>query len=319
MIQTFTHIFRHLTLLLGLIFFFAHAEEGVIRVSSHVEVNSRDPLLLGQILQFQHVPDHLMQELNKIPLGDAPAMGEVREFSNVAISSLLRLHLPSQADYRLVIPSRVVIAAQPLKMDEKSVTDILVRHWQNRCRGCRVEIENLSVPRWEAHRSQLRWSLDLKDQIPRGSFSVMLRVESDSSQSTTYWVRGQLRILTKTPVARRSLAIGERLTAEDFEWRESDVTHAVDGVPTEEDLVGKVLSRATRARDIIWLGALVREKALKRGDLVKVRAREGSWEITTSAIADSDGYEGDVVNVRNPKSNRVYSAIVRGSGWVEIQ
>jgi flagella basal body P-ring formation protein FlgA len=73
------------------------------------------------------------------------------------------------------------------------------------------------------------------------------------------------------------------------------------------------------AGDIVWRGSLVREKAIQRGELVRVVSGEGNWSVSVQAKTEQDGFLGDTVNLRNVQTNKLISGRVIGRGEVEVQ
>ncbi len=74
-----------------------------------------------------------------------------------------------------------------------------------------------------------------------------------------------------------------------------------------------------RAGDTLWLGLIEKEKAIRRGELVQVKSGEGLWEVSMTFVAQQDAVVGDVINLKNPKTNNVLTGQVTGFGEVELR
>ncbi|NJL26082.1 MAG: flagellar basal body P-ring formation protein FlgA, partial [Calothrix sp. SM1_5_4] len=202
------------------------------------------------------------------------------------------------------------------RISDEAVIEELMQAWQPLCADCRLSIENLSLPRVTDVRD---WRLRLKGELPKGGFSVQVDLIRENGALLPAWVNGRLVAKRRVPVAKRVLAPAERVQAQDFSWEYRDTSHAYDGIPTEEELVGKRMKQGARAGDILGGGQIEREKAIRRGDLVQVRSGAGAWEVSLGVIAQQDAFIGDVVNFKNPKTNSLLTGLVVGSGAVELK
>src|SRR5262249_1435069 len=117
----------------------------------------------------------------------------------------------------------------------------------------------------------------------------------------------------------RSLQIGDRVTAQDFSWQYRDTSFALDGAPTAEDLSGKRLKQALASGDVLWKGMLEKERAVRAGDLVELKSTEGIWEVSLNAIAQQDAFIGDVIHLKNPKTNSLLMGQVTGRDEAELR
>lgn len=122
------------------------------------------------------------------------------------------------------------------------------------------------------------------------------------------------------PVLREALPRGVALQPELLELREVTLTHAVpDLVVSGDELVGLVAGQAMRPGQPLSRKAFVQPIAVRRGDLVRVRALQGGLTVETKAVAMHTGQMGDVITMRNTKSFRNFSARVSGPGEVTVE
>jgi flagella basal body P-ring formation protein FlgA len=259
--------------------------------------------------------------LQTISLSVAPAYGEKQELASANLTSILRpliqeerarTHQPLQ----VVIPQAVVIDTTKREIEAQMVQSEILQAWQPLCLDCQLSIEGLSLPRITGIRD---WTLRLKSELPRGSFSLAVDLIRESGEPVSAWVSGRLVIQRKVPVAKRVMAINERVTASDFTWAYHDTTFAIDGAPTPEELPGLHLKQGLRANDILWKGMLERERAIRAGESVQLKSSEGDWEVSLNVIAQQDAFIGDVINLRNPKNNSILMGQVVGRGEAELR
>ena len=86
-----------------------------------------------------------------------------------------------------------------------------------------------------------------------------------------------------------------------------------------DDVVGMAARSNLRADAVLYQRHLAAPRLVVRGETVTVAARHGHVQVTTQAIALSDGVYGEQVEVRNPRSERVVTGWVTGPGRVSTR
>ncbi|HVW10336.1 MAG TPA: flagellar basal body P-ring formation chaperone FlgA [Bryobacteraceae bacterium] len=87
---------------------------------------------------------------------------------------------------------------------------------------------------------------------------------------------------------------------------------------TPESVAGMAPVRSISAGAEIRRDNLLRPNDVNRGDTVQVDVRFGGAHLSFNGHAESGGHIGDTVSVRNPETNRMFQAIVAGSGRVFV-
>lgn len=298
----------------------AKAEPAVV-VRPHTHLSQTKVVRLQSIAEFFEVDQATARALGDVKLANGPLEGERMEFSGAQISSILRAQKSwAKLDPKpaITIPSRVVVENIGDQVTEAQVRMELTNRWQSQC-ACRVQIDSLVMPKIHNWKAKSQWQLKPRSDLTRGSFNVPLEITSATGETQTLWVKGQVSYFKTVPVARRQLNFGERVQPDDVLFTERDVTFARDAVPGENEVVGRKIRMAVAANDIIFAGGLEKEKALKRGDIVRMMVSEDGWEVMLTGIAEHDAFVGDSVKVRNTKSNQVVVATVVGRGEVKIE
>lgn len=293
-----------------------------LKVKSYLKIDGGDKIYLHQLLETKDISSDLLKQLQHISLGSAPALGEQRVFTNKAIAQALR----SQATLKkvsLVIPGQVVVENRGYELNEEAMKQELISRWQSLCSECELTVKHLRLPILPTHLKNQPWVIETDARLPKGHFTQKLFVTHENGQKSIFWVTGELSIRKLVPVATRSLNMGQRLSEEDFRWEWRDVSHAIDGVPTQKQIAGQKIRLPVQVGDILFSGNIEREKAVRRGDIVQVSTGEpdgtSPWQVTLDAVTEQDGYVGDIVNVRNRQTNKVVSAQVVAPGKVVVQ
>lgn len=290
----------------------------VLKVKSYLKIDSGEKIYLHQLIDTAGLSPAVSSEISRIALGSAPALGEQRIFTSKAIAQAAR-SVASLKSANLVIPNQVVVENRGYELSEEALSNELVGRWKTLCGDCDVVMKSIHVPILPAHLKDRPWILESDARLPRGTFASKLLVTQVNGTQSIFWVNGIMAVRKLVPVATRSLSFGQRLAEEDFRWEWREVTRATDGVPNEKSMVGQMLRLPVQMGDILFVGILEREKAVRRGEVVQVVTGEDAWEVTLDAVTEQDGYIGDMVNVRNRQSNKVVSAEVIARGKVAVQ
>ncbi|MGZ3722494.1 MAG: hypothetical protein ACXVA9_06170, partial [Bdellovibrionales bacterium] len=158
---------------LTLICNFAFAD-AMLRIRPHIVVTPSSDVMLSQLVDGQGLSPELIAKMAVVSLSVAPAYGEKQELANANISSILRPLIQEErarnpGKLNLIIPKIVIIDTTKRDLEKDLVQMELMQAWQPLCTDCLLEVEALSLPRIEGIRD---WTLRLKPELPRGSFSI---------------------------------------------------------------------------------------------------------------------------------------------------
>ncbi len=87
---------------------------------------------------------------------------------------------------------------------------------------------------------------------------------------------------------------------------------SADLATSVDQVAGHVAIRNIDAGAEIRLNQTDRPKDIKRGDTVAIEVRSGAAHLAFTAKSESDGRVGDLIAVRNPRSNKIFQARVDG-------
>lgn len=297
------------------------AADAMLRVRPHITARPNSEIKLSQLVDGQGLSQQLTEKLATVALSIAPAYGEKQEIANANLTAVLRPLIQAERQrggerLHVVIPKTVTIDTTKRDLNLELVKAELLQAWQPLCAECRLEIETLNLPKVGEIRD---WTIRVKPELPRGSFSVAVDVVRENGSPTIAWISGRLIQKKNVPVAKRALTQGERVLAQDFSMEYRDTSFAIDGAPSLEDLNGKRMRQGLRAGDVLWKAMIEKERAIRAGDLVQLKSTDGVWEVSMRVIAQQDAFIGDVINLKNPKTNNTLVGQVTGQGEVELR
>ncbi len=322
------YLFFHLSLSFcsaaNAIAFHDSSSEPVIQVQASVELDEAREVTIGDITSFQGFGERELTKIKSVRLTDAPAIGEERVFSDVALSQVFRRHLPLlQAEHgekiRMMIPSRVVVSRKASRLVPQDIENEMRSQLQAICSVCEFQFPTLTLPTLnETTGRATSWRIRMRPEMLRGSFSVPLEINNRDGQRTL-WISGNVQIFRRVPVAHRMLQIGERLGASDFSFERREVTFESDAFPTQAEMVEAVAARAIAAGKPIGRSMIRREQALKVGEPVRIVTGNEGWQISMDGIAQQSGFVGDLVRVQIPRTRKTLSGMIKEKGLVEVR
>ncbi len=100
---------------------------------------------------------------------------------------------------------------------------------------------------------------------------------------------------------------------------EVDITYAKDGLPKPEEIDGQLAARMLQLNQPIFKSDFKRELAINRGQIIRAVSGNESFEITSQAVAEEQGYVGDVIKIKNSESQKTLSGQIVERGVVKVQ
>lgn len=120
-------------------------------------------------------------------------------------------------------------------------------------------------------------------------------------------------------VTRRTLNRGDLVRDADVELQPRDPKAPKFQHATERhSVVGMEVLYPIREGQPILLNQLRKPQLVKRGELIRVRARAAGVQVTTTAKAEQDGALGDIIMVQSLENREKYAANVTGLQQVEV-
>ncbi len=316
-------LFVFLTLF-SLMFAKAEGVEPRLEVRGYVAIADQIQITLKDVARFEAMDANDVQALSEVVIANAPKLGEKRSITSREMITLLKSKSANLKGWngskiKMQIPSTITIENVGASIDENKLKTDLVSAWQKLCSECQFNIKQIQTPKIDPKFQNSPWQLK-SVALPRSSFSVAIEILGEEGQvNPMYWVSGSAEQLKKVPVATRAIYFAERLELGDFKWEWRDVSLAQDGIPLASEMTGKRLRGSIRAGDILWRASIEKEKALNRGEYVRVLVGEPLWQVSLMGLAEQDGFIGDTVKVKNPKTSKILSGVVTAKGEVSVQ
>jgi flagella basal body P-ring formation protein FlgA len=301
-------------------------DAAIVQIKPVVELEgAQTDVTLGDIMVARGLSARAVDQLKSVRLADAPKSGESRSFTDVGLGEIFApfirdIQNKTGEKIALRIPSRVTISRRKFQLRSADVEKELILQFKRQCSDCQIEIANLVMPAMGPVSSEVNeWNVHLNAELPRGSFSLPIQVHMVDGTKRTFWISGNVTIRRNVLVTSRALASGEHLQPQDYVLTQKDVTFATDLPAGENDVVSGVTARALAAGETIWRSGMRKELAIHTGDGVKVMTGTDSWQISIEGVSQGQGYVGDVIRVKIPRTQRIVSGTLKEKGVVEVQ
>lgn len=129
--------------------------------------------------------------------------------------------------------------------------------------------------------------------------------------SKTYWANATVLVATKVLIPNRPISPSEpQLTPSDFKLKYLSVTRPEKYFTNIEQLVFYKVNKPISANDGLLFNDLVPVNLVSAGTPTKIILKSKTLQVEGTAIPSQSGKFGEVIKLRNPKTNRIITGKV---------
>ncbi len=133
------------------------------------------------------------------------------------------------------------------------------------------------------------------------------------------YVPVKIKIFSPAVVAARPLKAGMIVNFSDVSVKEVNIKRLRHHYYEDpEKLIGKQIKHTVKIGQAITKRDVIEPKVIKRGQFVRIQARNGALAVTMNGIAMQDGRVNQLIRVKNSSTGRVIQAVVRSAQVVEV-
>ena len=159
----------------------------------------------------------------------------------------------------------------------------------------------------------------LRNDSRTGRFTALFEAQSNGQLQKRITLSGRLIEMTMVPVLTASMGKNGVINAQDVEMQRVQVNSlSPNRASTMEQVLGMSPRRNLRAGQPLRLADLGQPVLAERNGLVTIVLRTATMRLTSQGRALDEGGQGDVIRVKNTKSNRTIFARVTAPGIVTI-
>ncbi len=266
----------------------------------------------------------LRGSLSRVRIVTSPIPGKEREIEKKYI--VLRLRQLGYSDNEVVIsgPEKIVVrrAYQEIstqlieKLVRERIKDIIPK-WAKRYEA------SLNIPGFSKFAPI--GDIDVFVDIPtfnkiKGriiSFPVIINI--DGRKWKKLYITVNLILYADVPIAITSIKRGEKISKGDYKIEERRIERASFPYISPNKISGYVALRNIYPGNIIDLTYISRPYEVKRGEIVDVILKRGVITIMLKAQALENGNHGDIIQLKNLKSGKKFTGIVKDFGLVIVK
>lgn len=164
-------------------------------------------------------------------------------------------------------------------------------------------------------------STNIDANFPSDFISKRLTIQLSCSapQSWSIYLIAEIGLYKEVIVFSEHLTKGRLIQDSDLKTDLVDVNDIRESYYKEKSaIIGKELKRNIKSGEIVREVLLNMPQVIKRGQLVSLMAVSSAISVETTGTAMSDGRIGDIIRVKNNRSERIVSGIVQPNGEVYI-
>jgi flagella basal body P-ring formation protein FlgA len=281
------------------------AERGRITIAPDATVSSAT-VHLGDVATLD---GDGVQALAALALGTAPSAGETRTLDGGAVLQAIRREAGGLDGITYTIPAMVRVRRTAQEVSEAAVRGIVEGFLAEALGAGAADavLRSIELPgpiRIPAGAYRAR--VLAQPGVPlAGRVRLALEFAVDDRPVRTVWVIADVGVYGRVVLARRPVARGERLTADDVVVDRRDLSQLPADVVTSLDgLDGVVARRPLAAWTALRRGELEPPSAVHRGDVVLLVAERGALRITAPGEVREDAGLNQPVRVVNRLSRK---------------
>lgn len=161
--------------------------------------------------------------------------------------------------------------------------------------------------------------LDASFDRRTGRFAALVQTGSGNGDTKKLRLAGRAVDTLTVPVLARALGRKDVIKVEDIQWTRMRSSDLRDGTVLDpERLIGQTAKRPLKAGEQLMLQDIERTVVVTKGQPVVMELVTPYMRLSANGIALDPGGIGDVVQVRNPQSNKVVTGVVTGPHQVRV-
>lgn len=309
-------------MLLFLLFFLNGQASAQIAVSFQEKVEvTGSRIVLGDIAVITPKGSEA-EAVGQLPVGLAPQPGASKVLRTISvITALQRKPEVAQVDWQGSETITVERKGQRLSQDQlkKILEEYLQQNSEKLAQGS-IELESFRAPETvNLPLGTLGWKITPSRPNIMSSSSFSIQFTVDEQPVSTCVVYAKITAYAEVVTAKTTLHKGDVVTEESVVLEKQRIDRLQNPVMTIDEILGMQVAKTINAGNGVEHGQITSPAVIKEGDQVKIFARRGALNISTSGIARTDGRLGETIQVKNTGSNKIIRCRVDGPGLVSVE
>ncbi len=275
-------------------------------------------LKIGDIAEI--LPSRAAEEFSGIELFGAPGHGEQRCYNSGTLRAYIREAIPGDVDFS---GADVVCVRHDAEMMGQNEIMTMVNLWLNDALGPlqaenvrfvpRNAPDNISLPAGNVSYDVLFPSSDI---ISSRQVSVIIRVDGRVRHNLV--IPGEIQAFLPVVVASEKLERGMVIGRAHVRTEMKNINGLREPCTDINEVVGKKLKRPININSVLSKSDLDFPILVERRQIVTMIANKGTLQISTQGQAMASGREGDMIMIKNIRSNREVPGRIIGPGLAKV-
>lgn len=302
-----------------------HAERSRFRVDvsgfSEATVTRKNVTLadVATVMARDVKDDESAIALRNLVVAASPAPGEQRRISAAAILDQLKKQGVNLNQVAYTFPKEIAITRAGRRFDQGELEDLVREYLESRGDGVTLRELKVTKPVWATPEVGIVSVVGVDRKKP-GFATIQLESRAPGESADRYAFEARVDDWREVPVAKRTLARGIRISADDVVMARLNMAQLpLDVSGSVDEVVGLQVDRDIPTGEALRRAQLVIPPAIEAGSKIVMRYRRGGFEATATGIALEPGLKGNEIRVRNDGSKKVVSGLVIEPGLVEVR
>ncbi|HEU20345.1 MAG TPA: flagellar basal body P-ring formation protein FlgA [Deltaproteobacteria bacterium] len=223
----------------------------------------------------------------------------------------------------LMVGISPLYASQITKIDGKTLKEIVTGHIKRNLtvpdEFLRIEFSS-PLPEVEVSGGNVTWRVQQnRNEDFLGYTTVNVRFYNGNIFLKEENIRTKVEVLKDVVVASKFLPRNTIISYEDVKvvkrWCDRVYPNQISDV---DDIIGKTVNARVKANYEIGRNMIRDSVAVKRGKLVRIVFNRGALSVSTIGSSEQDGDVGDLIRVKNLRSDKIVYARIEGDSLVRV-
>ncbi len=162
----------------------------------------------------------------------------------------------------------------------------------------------------------------LKPELEFGRINqhyLTVKVSCETPKKWAIRVPVKVQLFKEVVLTARNIQRDQLLTEQDVKFVRTDVSQLSDGYyASMDELIGYVATKPISSNAIIMHHMVKQPVLIHRGETVKLVVKAPGLTIEGTGVAQSDGTKGQLIRIKNTRSNRMVEATVQEAGVAAV-
>ncbi|MCC5464211.1 flagellar basal body P-ring formation chaperone FlgA [Pelosinus baikalensis] len=302
----------------------AFAEGTRVVIDEQVRVNGAT-ISLGQVATISGDDEENNQKLRQVKMGDAPVPGSSFVLTKEVINMRLAAAGIDLTRVMWIIPDRVTVIGDSQVINAQTLIDKGINAIRDQV-GPNVKYDDLHIfyVGREKDVTVPVGTVALSASLPYGiryntPTTVMISISVDGQAVTKVGLRFKVNLYRQVTVAARQVNAREIFTEDDLRYERMDTGQIAAGFITDKNKILGLMARRLITPGMVISDSMVNKPVIvKRGNMVTLTAFIGNIEVIASGQAMQDGYENQLIRIKNVSSNKIVLGKVIDEDKVQV-